>query len=75
MSRTWHRPQHESQCKTMLEYGIGIETRASVRPCLGHGIGLDIAAKLVSGIQGRWRHRSHYHLKLLLSAKKGGKKA
>ncbi|KHG01384.1 hypothetical protein F383_21816 [Gossypium arboreum] len=25
-----------------LGHGIGIETRASVRPCLGHGIGLDM---------------------------------
>ncbi|KHG04610.1 hypothetical protein F383_28469 [Gossypium arboreum] len=25
-----------------LGHGIGIETRASVRPCLGHGIGMDM---------------------------------
>ncbi|KHG15303.1 hypothetical protein F383_20027 [Gossypium arboreum] len=40
--------------------------RANVRPYLGHGIGLDIAVKLASGIKGRRRHRSHYHLKLLV---------
>ncbi|KHG17292.1 G1/S-specific cyclin-D1 [Gossypium arboreum] len=58
-----------------LGHGISIETRVSVRPCLGHGIGLDIAAKLASGIKGRRRHRSYYHLKLLVGTSKGGKKA
>ncbi|KHG19579.1 Outer membrane C [Gossypium arboreum] len=33
----------------MSGYGIGVETRASVRPSLGHGIGLDIIAKLIQG--------------------------
>ncbi|KHG05423.1 Anthranilate phosphoribosyltransferase [Gossypium arboreum] len=50
-------------------HGISIdsfEIRASVRPCLGYGIDLNIATKLVSGINGRRRHRSHYHLKLWL---------
>ncbi|KHG14092.1 UvrABC system C [Gossypium arboreum] len=55
-----------ARVRPCLGYGIGIETRASVRPCLGHGIGLDIAAKLASGIKRHRRHRSHYHLKLLV---------
>ncbi|KHG30501.1 Hemicentin-1 [Gossypium arboreum] len=56
-------------------HGIGVVRCTNVRPCLGHGIGLDISAKLALGIKGRRRHRSHYHLKLLVSARKGGKKA
>ncbi|KHG18149.1 Replication E1 [Gossypium arboreum] len=33
------------------------------------------ATKLASGIKGCRRHRSHNHLKLLVAASKGGKKA
>ncbi|KHG05106.1 Anthranilate phosphoribosyltransferase [Gossypium arboreum] len=31
MSGTWRQPQYESQCKTILEHDIDIETRASCR--------------------------------------------
>ncbi|KHG04127.1 UvrABC system C [Gossypium arboreum] len=61
-----------------LGHGIGVDMCASVRPCLGHGVGHIMrasSAKLALGIEGRRRHRSHYHLKLLVGASKGGKKA
>ncbi|KHF98700.1 hypothetical protein F383_37907 [Gossypium arboreum] len=35
--------------KPCLGHGIGIEMRDSVRPCLGHGIGTDIRCKTMSG--------------------------
>ncbi|KHG29174.1 Uncharacterized protein F383_13468 [Gossypium arboreum] len=56
MFGTWHRRRDECQCKTCLGHASTescasvrhvwdmhqqVYTRASVRPCLGHGISLD----------------------------------
>ncbi|KHG06514.1 CTP synthase [Gossypium arboreum] len=45
MSGTWHRHRDECQCKTCLGHASALTEiashaymRASVRPCLGHGI-------------------------------------
>ncbi|KHG27628.1 Dihydroorotate dehydrogenase A [Gossypium arboreum] len=50
-----------------LGHGISIKMRASVRPCLGQASVSTcepVVAKLVSGIKGHRKHRSHCHLKL-----------
>ncbi|KHG12674.1 Pre-mRNA 3'-end-processing factor FIP1 [Gossypium arboreum] len=54
MSGTWHWPHYESQCyyPKLMRYESSYDVLS--------------ATKLISRIKGRRRHRSHYHLKLLV---------
>ncbi|KHG10233.1 Alanine--tRNA ligase [Gossypium arboreum] len=48
MFGTWHRPRYmRASVRPCLGHGISLDRWASVRPCLGHGIGLDRCASVI----------------------------